>query len=82
VRPEVTDIEIAAEALFLGALVAAQRGRQVEFISGSGVDPLVGVKIGVQSAQGAGSTRLGQPLDARARDKEPRVRVFRASSGR
>jgi len=81
-KPEAIGIEIAAEALFLGALVASQRGRQVEFVSASGVDPLVGVKIGVQSAQDVTAGRAASAPDAQARDREPRVRVFRASTAR
>lgn len=81
-RPEAVGVEIAAEALFLGALVAAQRGRQVEFISVSGVDPLVGVKIGLQSTQEVGASRAVSAPDVQTRDREPRVRVFRASTAR
>jgi len=81
-RPEAVGVEIAAEALFLGALVAAQRGRQVEFVSVSGVDPLVGVKIGLQSMQDVAASRAVTASDAQARDREPRVRVFRASTAR
>jgi hypothetical protein len=80
-KPEAVGIEIAAEALFLGALVTSQRGRQVEFVSASGVDPLIGVKIGVESVQEATAGRMQGP-DANARDREPRVRVFRASAAR
>jgi hypothetical protein len=82
VKPEFAGLEIAAEALFLGALVASQRGRQVEFISGSGVDPLVGVKIGLQTVQEVGATRGTAAPDALVKDREPRVRVFRASTAR
>ena len=82
VKPEILGIEIAAEALFLGALVASQRGRHVEFVSGSGVDPLIGVKIGMLSVQEAGIGRTVSSPDAPGRDREPRVRVFRASAGR
>ena len=82
VKPEFAGAEIVAEALFLGALVAAQRGRQVEFVSGSGVDPLVGVKIGLQSVQEMGATRGATAPDAQVKDREPRVRVFRASAAR
>jgi hypothetical protein len=81
VKPETLGVEIAAEALFLGALVASQRGRQVEFVSASGVDPLIGVKIGVESVQESHASRAQGP-DANARDREPRVRVFRASAAR
>jgi hypothetical protein len=81
-KPEPSAMEISAEALFLGGLVASKRGRQVEFVSGSGVDPLVGLKISLRSAQGFGEVRAAPSLDASARDREPRVRVFRASAGR
>jgi hypothetical protein len=82
-RPEAVDVEIAAEALFLGALVATQRGRQVEFVSPSGVDPLVGVKFALQTVQETGVSRgSGSAPDAQAKEREPRVRVFRASAVR
>lgn len=80
--PEAGSSEISAEALFLGALVESKRGRQVEFVSGSGVDPLVGLKVSLQSAQRLAEGRSAPSLEAVARDREPRVRVFRASSGR
>ncbi len=79
-KPEVVGVEIAAEALFLGALVAVQRGRQVEFVSPSGVDPLVGVKFAVQAVQDTASSRAANGPDTR--EREPRVRVFRASAVR
>jgi hypothetical protein len=82
VKPESTGVEIAAEALFLGALVVSQRGRQVEFLSGSGVDPLIGVKFSVQSVEEVSAIRSVSGPDATVRDREPRVRVFRASAGR
>jgi len=78
-RPEAATVEIAAETLFLGALVSSQRGRTVEFISPSGVDPLVGVRIAVESVQQADANQAVSGLDAPAREREPRVRVFRAS---
>jgi hypothetical protein len=79
-KPEAAGVEIAAEALFLGALVATQRGRQVEFVSGSGVDPLVGVKFAVQAVQDTAASRVASGPEAR--EREPRVRVFRASTVR
>ena len=82
-RPEVVGVEIAAEALFLGALVATQRGRQVEFVSPSGVDPLVGVKFAVQIVQETGVSRVASSgPDTQSQEREPRVRVFRASAVR
>jgi len=81
-KPEVVGLEIVAEALFLGALVAAQHGRQVEFVSGSGVDPLVGVKIGLHAVRESSAGGPALVPDAQARDREPRVRVFRASAAR
>jgi hypothetical protein len=81
-KPEVVGLEIAAEALFLGALVATQRGRQVEFVSGSKADPLIGLKMSLQKVEQVSADRNAFVPDAQARDREPRVRVFRASSGR
>ena len=80
-KPDAEGVEIAAEALFLGALVAAQRGRQVEFVSASGVDPLVGVKFAVQSALETMERNAGA-AETPSRDRESRVRVFRASTAR
>ncbi len=82
VKPEAHGIEIAAEALFLGALVASQRGRHVEFVSASGVDPLIGVKIGIQTVQEVSAGRTSSVADASLREREPRVRVFRAAAVR
>ena len=79
--PEAAGMEISAEALFLGALVASQRGRTVEFVSGSGVDPLVGVKIAIEKAAER-SPGVGVGMEANASNREPRVRVFRASASR
>jgi hypothetical protein len=80
-RPEAVGLEIVAEALFLGALVASQRGRVVEFVSGSGVDPLVGVKIALEAAAERRPGASGG-AETSASVREPRVRVFRASAAR
>jgi hypothetical protein len=80
--PEAGSLEVSAEALFLGALVESKRGHQIEFLSGSGVDPLVGLKVSLQGAQRLPEGRSAPSLEAVTRDREPRVRVFRASSGR
>jgi len=77
-RPDAVGLEISAEALFLGALVTSQRGRIVEFVSGSGVDPLVGVKIGIETIV----ERRPGPVEGSSSVREPRVRVFRASAAR
>jgi len=68
--------EIAAEALFLGSLIVSRRGREVELVSTSGVDPMVGLKMGVQAVEKAPTVRN---FDGAGRDRESRVRVFRAS---
>ncbi len=80
--PEAGNLEVSAEALFLGALVESKRGQQVEFLSGSGVDPLVGLKVSLLTAPRLPEGRSAPSLEAVTRDREPRVRVFRASSGR
>lgn len=79
--PNASGVEIDAQALFLGALVASQQGRAVEFVSGSGVEPLVGVKIAIAKTleRTPGVTGGSQPVSAVG---EPRVRVFRASTSR
>jgi hypothetical protein len=81
VAPEAS-LEVSAEALFLGALVESKRGRQIEFLSGSGIDPLVGLKVSLQSRQRIADDKPSPSFEAVARDREPRVRVFRASAGR
>lgn len=78
---ETSGLEISADALFLGAIVASQRGRVVEFVSGSGVDPLVGVKIAIEKAAER-KPGVGGGNEAPASIREPRVRVFRAAAAR
>jgi hypothetical protein len=68
--------EIAADALFLGSLVASKRGREVEFLSKSGVDPLVGLRLGVAASESLGN---GRSSFGSGREREGRVRVFRTS---
>ncbi len=75
------EFEIEAEALFLGSLVTAKIGREVEFLSPSGIDPLVGLKLSVKRVQNVLNVRAGENASP-VRDREPRVRVFRASTAR
>jgi hypothetical protein len=79
--PNAAGMEISAEALFLGALVASQRGRAIEFVSGSGVDPLVGVKIALERTSARTPDVIGG-FESASLAREPRVRVFRASTAR
>ena len=78
VGAEASRVELSAEALFLGQMVQTKTGRQVEFASATGSDPLVGLKLGVQA--------VGKPLGVQknegpAQDRGSRVRVFRPSAG-
>lgn len=83
--PGAAALRIEGEALFLGAALLAQRGSAVEFVSASGVDPLVGLKIALTAPQVAGdqSTRAVSPRsNPGGGSREGRVRVFRASGQR
>ena len=67
-----------AEALFLGSAIMSKRGREIECVSESGRDPLVGFRLEIcperrASVRPAWAT-VGQ-------DDHPRVRIFRANAG-
>jgi hypothetical protein len=66
-----------ADALFLGAPIVNRRGREIEFRSEAGSDPLVGLRFELCPERRATprSTRTASPQNA-----DPRVRVFRAAS--
>lgn len=68
-------VELVAEAAFLGSLVKSQRGREVEFLSGVGADPLVGLKFSVEAKEFAGGARGDFAPEAESKSK---VRIFRA----
>jgi len=70
-------LELAADALFLGSLVKSKRGREIELVSATGSDPLVGLKLGLRAVEKS----VASPISAVGnRERGPRVRVFRASS--
>jgi hypothetical protein len=69
--------EIVADALFLGSLVMSKRGQEIEFVSKSGVDPLVGLKLGVVETV---APVVDRPAFIAGRERDSRVRVFRASA--
>lgn len=69
--------ELAADALFLGSLVKSKRGREIELVSATGTDPLVGLKLGVRTVEKVTAPPISVVSN---RDRSPRVRVFRASS--
>ena len=78
VGAEASRVELSAEALFLGQMVQSKTGRQVEFASATGSDPLVGLKLGVHAVE----RPLGvQKNEGPAQDRGSRVRVFRPSAG-
>jgi len=67
---------LAADALFLGSPIASKRGRELEFVSAAGADPLVGLRLAVlpvQASHVSGAVAVTR--------REPRVRVFRATTG-
>ena len=89
VGAQATRFQIDAEALFLGASVRRLTGHTVEAVSGSGVDPLVGLKLLLSAApltardpvqapapQPLNATQPNPPLPAA---RTERVRVFRSA---
>lgn len=66
------------EALFLGSAIMSRRGREVECVSETGRDPLVGLRIEICPERRA-SVRPALP--AVGQDDHPRVRIFRANAG-
>jgi len=71
------EMELVADALFLGSLVKSKRGREIEFASASGSDPLVGFKLALRALEKVAAPPISVVGN---RDRGPRVRVFRASS--
>lgn len=71
---------LSADALFLGSPIRSKRGREIELVSDSGADPLVGLRLDVEPAVAAAVTATAQD-DAAFTPKQPeaRVRVFRAA---
>ncbi len=69
--------EISADALFLGASVMSKRGRALEFVSVTGTDALVGLRLKVWEDDQQNEKRA---VESRRPDREPQVRIFRASA--
>ncbi len=67
-----------AETLFLGSAIMSKRGREVECVSESGRDPLVGLRLEICPERRA-SVRPAWAMDGQ--DDHPRVRIFRANAG-
>ena len=78
VGADATSMEINADALFLGTTALSKTGRQIEFVSPAGSDPLVGLKLGVRTVE---KSPVVQQSDGPWRDRGSRVRVFRSSAG-
>lgn len=86
-----SQFQIEAEALFLGATARRLKGQAIEALSGSGVDPLVGLKLlvvpagpvarapieaSIPAPQRMATTQPSAPVPAA---RAGRVRVFRSS---
>ena len=70
-------VELLADAVFLGSVVTSKRGREVELVSATGAEPMVGIRLGLRVTE-----RAASPLAVVTnRESSPRVRVFRASTG-
>lgn len=68
---------IHAEALFLGSPIMTKRGREIECVSQTGRDPLVGFRFEI-CAERRGSSR--PTISSVGQDEHPRVRIFRAKA--
>ena len=82
------EFRISAEALFLGSSIMSRSGREIDFVSPGGNDPLVGLRFALlPEMEGTIKEGFVAPAPALAeagvaeRQKEPRIRVFRASAG-
>jgi len=69
---------IHAEALFLGSAILSKRGREVECLSVSGRDPLVGLRLEIGPERRATARAAISKADE---CEQPRVRIFRAHAG-
>ena len=67
-----------AEALFLGSPIVSHRGRDVELVSATGRDPLVGIRFELCPERRASVRPTVHPV---GHDDIPRVRIFRANAG-
>ncbi len=76
---------LAADALFLGSPIVSKRGRDLELVNSAGGDPLVGLRLNIESettavvenaAGAANTTAVLQRLEP------SRVRVFRAAGNK
>ncbi|MCW2286612.1 hypothetical protein M2323_004425 [Rhodoblastus acidophilus] len=70
------NFEIAASGLFLGSPVQNRRGRELEFVSPAGVDPLVGLQVELVSASVVGVGANERTLAESS--PESKLKVFRA----
>ena len=66
---------VHAEAVFLGSAIVSQRGREVECVSQTRRDPLVGFRFEICSE------RRASVRPAPGHEEQPRVRIFRARAG-
>ncbi|WP_020174606.1 hypothetical protein [Methyloferula stellata] len=90
--PLASRYRLAVEALFLGTTVIRKSGANLEFRSGAGIDPLIGVKIKLESialrsrSVGPAAEESAMPKSALSTLNHERtrsgVRVFRASRDR
>ncbi len=69
--------ELAAEALFLGAMVQAKTGRQLEFVGSAGSDPLVGLKVNAKRAEAP----RAEKSEASQLGRGARVRIYKPTIG-
>jgi len=71
------DFIIHAEALFLGSAIISKRGREVECVSQTRRDPLVGFRFDICPERRA---TVRAAISSVGQDEHPRVRIFRANA--
>ncbi len=69
---------VYAEAVFLGSAIMSKRGREVECVSQTGRDPLVGFRFEICPERRAS---VRPAMSSFGHDEHPRVRIFRANAG-
>lgn len=79
---EASRYELVAEALFLGSPVTRARGHKLTLAGPTGREPLVGIRLGIETMAPAAQPKSGPAQPARPIPPSGRVRVFRSSANK
>ncbi|WP_062209759.1 hypothetical protein [Aureimonas sp. AU12] len=72
------DLVLRGDGVFLGSAVVTQRGREIELVGASPLDPLVGIRLDFASVASAPAPRI----DTAPARQPSRLRVFRRTAPR